>query len=142
MKPHWWIEVIAPIILNLSPWWRRATATINPQKTSLQYPLEDEWAPRPIWTLWSEKLSPQPEISAPAPLHRYRQTGASRIIVGTYIMVLRVTNNFTIHGCRVLCHTVLILRHIIHPCNRNDVRRVKQFLFYSTSYCITQTCTW
>lgn len=44
-------------------------------------------------------------------------------------MVSRQSYNFTIHVCRVLCHTVLILRHITHPYNRNDARLLKQFLF-------------
>jgi hypothetical protein len=44
-----------------------ATATITPQKMSLQYPLEDELAPQAGWTLWREKLSPHPEVITPAP---------------------------------------------------------------------------
>lgn len=112
-----------------------------PVEEPLQYPLVDEWATQPIWTLWREKLLPQAEVNALPHNVGPDRLGHPASLLMHILCHDKVTNNFTIHLCRVLCHTVLILRHSIHPRNRNYVRSVKQFLSYSTSYCTTQTCT-
>lgn len=119
-----------PIILNLGPCWRCATANITPRRRASSTHWRMSRTHSQSGHFGGKNFHPsQKLVLLNHNIGPGRLGNPASLLVYTFSCHNRVTNNFTIHVCRVLCRTILILRHIIHPCNRNDVRHVTQSLF-------------